>query len=425
MGVANLKDLARKDGLSDLGILSLRKKVDQERFARELRRRGDVFWNPIGKFWVVSRYKLAAECMRSSAFKADRRGFFVQRMPEVDPGNLKNFFPIVSDMMVMQDGSGHKLRRKIAANAISSFSREQLMKLMDQSIDRLLVRVLRENQRSSEIDFVSAVANVLPAAILAEMFGIEQHDQKSLFEFSNTMTVFFGGAAEYNNEVALEVDRCALQMKKFFQKLVQKRRKASGDDLLSKMVLSAAELGLSDEVLVSQAIMMFVAGVVTTNDQIAHNLILLLENTSPQQRQKADLRGWVSLVDECTRLDPAVTFTFRSVDESTTIGSQEIKARETVFFAHHAINRDEDVFVGPHVFDGGRKQNRHAGFGLGAHRCVGAGPANIQMAMLFQKLFSLASDAKLGRVERDHYSLSFSGCKSVGLHLGPVGSVSI
>jgi cytochrome P450 len=418
-----------KEQSNNVGLLDLKRSLSPPEFASALRTRGDLFWNESGKFWVVTRYKIAAECMRNQNLSADRSGFFVQRMPQVDLSNLQNFFPIVSDMMVMQDGLGHKNRRKIASDAIQSYSREQLSSLMKSAIDGLLLNVIGGVGASNQMEFVSQVANVLPAAILAELFGIPTQDRNQLFDFSNRMTAFFGGASEYTNESAKDVDHCAKRMKQFFKKMIQSRRKSGlkDDDLLTRMVLSADKMGMNSEVLVSQAIMMFVAGVVTTNDQIALNLLSILKYTDAADREQASLMDWMTIVDEATRFDPAVTFTFRTATNELELDDQVIRKGETVFFAHHAINRDEEVFSRPNSFNLSRKKNRHMGFGLGSHRCVGAGPANIQMAMLFHRLFLLVPQLKLANkgAQKDHYSLSFSGCRSIPLILGGIDGVCL
>ncbi len=416
----------KKTTISKPGLLYLKKSLDQKSFSDALKARGQLFWNKSGCFWVVTGYKLAAECMRNPKLSADRRGFFVERMPEVDLKNLQNFFPLVSQMMVMQDGKQHKKRRKIAAMAMQSYKRDELLLLMGKAIDLLLQRVFSEAWAKPDpvatIDFVPQIANILPAAILAEFFGIPASEREELFAHANVMTAFFGGAAAYTNDTAKAVDKCARQMHLYFKKLISQRRKAGlrAEDLLSKMILSADEHGMDQNTLISQVTMMFVAGVVTTNDQIAHNLLSIFRYTSAAERQQFNLRQWLAVVDEATRVDPAVTFSFRCATEKIEVAGQAINPGETIFFAHHPINRDAEVFSSPDRFDGERKNNKHMGFGLGAHRCVGAGPANMQMAMLFKRFFRLAPDAKVveAGVMRDHYSLSFSGCKSIPVVLG-------
>jgi hypothetical protein len=49
-----------------------------------------------------------------------------------------------------------------------------------------------------------------------------------------------------------------------------------------------------------------------------------------------------------------------------------IAASDAVYPSYVSANRDEDVFDEPLLFDIARESNRHLGFGLGVHFCLGA-----------------------------------------------------
>ena len=65
-----------------------------------------------------------------------------------------------------------------------------------------------------------------------------------------------------------------------------------------------------------------------------------------------------------------------------------------------AANRDPEMFedAGRVVID--RKENRHAAFGLGIHRCIGSNLARMELTVAVEELlkripeFSLAGDVK-------------------------------
>jgi cytochrome P450 len=54
--------------------------------------------------------------------------------------------------------------------------------------------------------------------------------------------------------------------------------------------------------------------------------------------------------------------------------------------SYWSANRDEDVFADPFRFDVGRSPNKHLAFGFGAHYCLGAALAKMELRALFGEL---------------------------------------
>ena len=63
-----------------------------------------------------------------------------------------------------------------------------------------------------------------------------------------------------------------------------------------------------------------------------------------------------------------------------------------------AANRDPAVFREPHRFDAARAPNDHVAFGIGAHFCLGANLARLELRVFFEELVrrmpSLASPTR-------------------------------
>lgn len=64
--------------------------------------------------------------------------------------------------------------------------------------------------------------------------------------------------------------------------------------------------------------------------------------------------------------------------------------------SYWSANRDEDVFPDPFRFDAGRSPNKHLAFGFGAHYCLGAALAKMELRAVFTELLS-----RLTAIERD------------------------
>jgi len=60
-----------------------------------------------------------------------------------------------------------------------------------------------------------------------------------------------------------------------------------------------------------------------------------------------------------------------------------------------SANRDPAHFPDPDVLDVGREPNRHLGFGIGAHYCLGAPLARLEARIAITTLLERAPDLRL------------------------------
>lgn len=385
-------------------------------FARYVQSMGDAYFWKKGGFHVITSGALAREVLTDNAFSADRGRFFISRMPDMDLNLIGDFFGIVRKMMVMSDGDEHVRRRKLAALGFEDHVLQKFHGTVRKTIQGLLLP-LRDKPR---VEFMQEVAKVLPSTVLADLFSIPLADRERFFESANTMTAFFGGASAYQNEDGIKVNAAALHLKGYFENLLRLRRSEPGDDYVSILLGSQEQFGLSDDEVVAQLIMMLVAGQVTTTDQIGNIMYLLATDPRLQKQLRQTPQLIPQALEECKRFDPAVTFIFRVATRATTLGQQPIQAGDVIFISTHAVNRDLPQELKPDDLNIHR-QSAHFAYGHGSHYCLGAKLGRQQITLLFQEILNQWPPFQLDGLlpaERDHYSLSFSGFKKLGLTLG-------
>jgi cytochrome P450 len=398
--------------LPDQGLLETKIQSTPDELARLLRSGGDVFWWERGGFFVVTKYKLAEHVLRSSDYSADRSSFFISRMPNLDLRLIRDFFGVISKMMVMSDGTEHAIRRKTAGMGLTDELLDYYRPLIEKTVARLVDSAVKEGT----IEFVERLAQPLPSVVLADLFDIPEEARSDFYRWSNNMTQFFGGASQYRNEDGTEVNESATHIRDYFRKLIAKRREFPGDDFLSIMLRNQARFGLTDEEVVSQAVMMLVAGQITTTDQLCNNLFSLLTRDGVRDDLVADPSLLPTAMEELNRLDPAVTFLFRVAKHETELGGVKIPPQGVVFIANHAVNRDPEMFESADECLIGRRHNPHFAYGYGPHFCLGAKLARIQMIALFGELLRRFPHLRLaGEAVRKHHSLAFSGFEKMEL----------
>lgn len=400
--------------MKSYSLMQLKQTSTPAQFSQHLREMGDLFWWDPGNFWVVTSYQLAKSVLTSDDYSCDRSPFFISRMPEMNLSLITDFFKVVSKMMVMSDAPAHTDRRRICYHGFSSNSLEQLKPVIDKTIERCL----RDLRNGAPFDFVHQLAQTIPSTTLAELFAIPESERMDFYNWSNNMTQFFGGSTSYLDADGIKVNQCAKQLYDYFAQLIIERRLHPGTDFLSVLLEHQSHFGLTDDEIISQAIMMLVAGQVSTTDQLCNNLYTLLSVPGLWHELKNNMTQLEQYIEECNRLDPAVTFIFRVTKNDTMLGNQIIEKGKVLFLSTHAINRDPRYFNHPdHVVLEPKKQ-QHFGYGYGSHFCLGAKLARIEMHRVFKYLLDEFPDLKLDSNKpavRKHHSLSFSGFEEMYL----------
>lgn len=382
-------------------------------FTNYLQSMGDIYHWEKGNFHVVTKAEDARVVLTNPMYSADRSAFFISRMPNMDLSLIQDFFGVVKKMMVMSDGEDHGKRRKIASSGFE----DHIIDRFSQTVQMTVKNLIKELKGKEHFEFVEAISKRLPSTVLADLFQIPEADRANFFNLSNTMTGFFGGASNYQNEDGIEVNNAAKALKNYFEKLLQERKGGSGQDYVSILSRAQKMTNLTDDELVSQMIMMLVAGQVTTTDQINNIMYLFAKNTDIQKAVKENPSLTANAIEEFKRLDPAVTFIFRVARADGVLNNQPIKNGDVVFISTHCVNRDLPSQENPHDIMIERKAS-HFAYGHGPHYCLGAKLGRLQIRLLFEELFKELPLLKLDpnkSAERDHYSLSFSGFKNIDL----------
>jgi hypothetical protein len=86
-----------------------------------------------------------------------------------------------------------------------------------------------------------------------------------------------------------------------------------------------------------------------------------------------------------------------------------------VLLSYPSANRDEAVFADPFRFDVGRTPNRHLAFGVGAHYCLGAQLAKMEIRALLRELVPRLEHAELAGLPELTNTIFVGGLKHLPL----------
>jgi cytochrome P450 len=174
-------------------------------------------------------------------------------------------------------------------------------------------------------------------------------------------------------------------MAKFSTDLIAAKREHPGDDLLSQLVAAHDEQDgrLSEEELIATILAMLIGGYESTVNQIGKGLLVLFRHPDQLAALRADLGLLNSAVEEMLRY-AALDSGFgspRYALEDVPIGDVVIPKGSTVLVIRQSADRDEARFDDPERFDIRREGTQHHAFGHGAHRCLGAALARMELQL--------------------------------------------
>jgi cytochrome P450 len=285
--------------------------------------------------------------------------------------------------LVHVDDPEHRQYRAVTADwfQASSLARLQtrIAELARRAVDRMV-------DMGGACDFAADIAKPMPLEVILSILGLPESDYPRMLQLTQEL---FGGDDPELARGATPDDQMQViyDFFTYFGGLIDERRARPTDDLAS--VIANATLDgepLGPFQMVSYYMIIATAGHDTTSYSMAGGLQALLENPDQLLALQAHPELLPTAVDEMIRWVSPVRHFLRNLVEPYELAGQRLEPGERVLLSYWSANRDEAVFDDPFRFDVGRQPNRHLAFGFGAHYCLGALLAKMEMRALFSEL---------------------------------------
>jgi cytochrome P450 len=187
-----------------------------------------------------------------------------------------------------------------------------------------------------------------------------------------------------------DADAAQVRLLDYAAEIIAAKRAEPGDDLLSVVVHASLPdedpPQLTELELWSFFALLFAAGSETTRNAIAGGVAALCRHPD----QLADLRADRSLlptaVEECLRWTTPSPSKRRTATRPTVLGGHRVAPGDKVLIWEGSANRDEAAFADADRFDVRRDPNPHLAFGHGAHHCLGASLARLELRVVLGAL---------------------------------------
>jgi cytochrome P450 len=342
---------------------------------RVLREETPVFWDTSvpGGTWLVSRYADVSRALRDPRLSGDRMPLF--RVVLRDTPEARAFDDSMARWLLNLEGPTHGRLRSLVSKAFAPRMVEALRPRIQAISNGLLDAV----EPAGRMEVMRDFALPLPVTIIAELLGLPLEDVPRLRAWAADVALFFGAMRGIKRAVASEAE-----LRAYLADTLARRRARPGSDLLTAL-LEAEEDGqrLTEADILATCIMLFIAGHETTTHLIGNGLLALLTHPDQLALVRSDPSRTPSAVEELLRYGGVVPFIARIAREDLEIGGQRIERGQYVILLLASANRDPAAFADPDRLDVQRADNRHLGFGLGVHYCLGAPLARVEAAIAF------------------------------------------
>ncbi|KQZ85227.1 hypothetical protein ASD56_02370 [Microbacterium sp. Root166] len=334
-----------------------------------------------GDVWMVLSHELARQLL------ADPR---VGREPLVSREDIpyKARFPeyLTRTLLFKDDPEHARLRRSVG----KWFAPRQIRALqaeIEVECERLLDEI---EQRGPDFDLVEEYAVPVPIFALTRVLGA---DRTMAADFLRWNQVLFGTGASLG---AAEVAAVEAECVAYLRAEIARKRGADGDDLLSALAnVPEGEGALTDDEMISIAMLILVAGFDNTANFIGNGALALLRHPAQLSYFLDDIDGRViPVVEELLRHGrQSVGSGVRNIGmpfvalEDIVVGDITIREDEIVLINRNAANHDDSVFERPLELDLRREDNPHLTLSYGVHSCLGAPLARLELQVSLAALF--------------------------------------
>jgi cytochrome P450 len=323
--------------------------------------------------WAVTGYEnirqLLTDPRMSSSRKHEQFPFYFHAPPEFR----------TETSFIGYDPPEHTTTRRKAAvtftNRRVQLLREKIAMNVDERLDAL-------EAAGPPADLHEIVSLPVPMTMICDLLGVPYEDHAF---FAKHGTNLLGGHSD-----AAQRQAAMVEVGRYLEHLVALKEHEPGDDLVSRAIVDYRESGeeYTTRDLVNLCRLLMNGGHETTANMISLSTMALLQHPEQLAQLRADPRLVGPAIEELVRYitigDLAVP---RVALDDVEIGGVTIKKGEGILCLSLTANRDPSVFEHPDDLILANGTRRHLGFGHGAHYCIGADLARVELEVVIPRIF--------------------------------------
>lgn len=229
-----------------------------------------------------------------------------------------------------------------------------------------------------QVDAAVEYAQHIPVRVIANMLGLPESD-------GDRFRGFVHGILEGVSKPLEERIEVFMALFEYLMPQVEARMAEPRDDLITLLVQSEVDGEPLTPFHVARTVaLLLIAGIDTTWSAIGASIWHLAGHPADRERLGREPELLPTAIEEFLRAYAPVTMA-RLVKDDVEYQGCPMKAEEWILLSFPAANRDPEMFDRPDEVVLDRMPNRHAAFGLGAHRCAGSHLARMEIRVALEE----------------------------------------
>ena len=341
--------------------------------------------------WTITGYKEISKLLASPA--AGRGNIGQIPTPHGDTSALDQLkrenpaLQILDQWMLFQNPPQHTCIRKQVSDVFTVKVVDQLEPLMRATIKTLIANA-QASAATNEFDFVSEIAYPFPLAIVCELIGIPLEDRDHFQKWTKELSVAVQDDFRLLPEEQVDqMNQSAVAIHHYFEKLLPAKKKSPQDDLMSRL-LGLGDGNMAETQILANCVFLLFAGQDSTTCLISNAINALIKHPD----QLALLGEQPALIDnaveECLRFDPSIQMVGRLALDDIPYQEITIRRGHHMFIFLGAAGHDPEANPHPERFDISRDKIKHLAFARGAHHCLGASLARLELKVVLEEVLA-------------------------------------
>lgn len=355
------------------------------------RETGPLHWVDSVNCWFAVTYDLVKELYTHPSFTNDQRTWVNYTAPA--PGTVAAWTSETS--LFARTGDEHARQRRLASAAFTPAAvkrqRERIAQVCDEYAGRL------DTAPGATIDVAGGYTRPIPNTVISRVLGVPPlGDDETRFRELAALPLRLANPM-LDAEERLAANAAAEELIAYVRTLIDARRAAPADDLVSDLVESYDNNDqLTDDEVVLIVYALLAAGTDTTTIASTYGLRSLLRNKDQLALLHEDPDLLPNAMMELLRYELGGGALPRYAMEDCEVGGRDVHRGDLVFLSPLGAHRDPAKFDAPDTLDITRDTSDVVVFGHGPHYCLGANLAKGELEAIYRRALEfLHPDAEL------------------------------